>query len=100
MSLGELVKRPGTVLGILVLEPVRHVWGVLNETDRWVVAGAIGMAAVVAFLLGRRRPGRPAGYISPGAWRFPRFQMEGFSAEGVRRRKRAYPCGGAIGVIP
>ena len=61
----------------LAILPVKEFFAALNAAERSVLYILLAVAAVVGFVLGRRRPSDTGGFRSFGAWRFPSFQNSG-----------------------
>jgi len=77
VNLDDLAKRISALFTDVALRPLKHFYIGLNAGDRSVLYVLLATAAVLGFVLGRRRTARIRGHKTFGAWRFPTFQNRG-----------------------
>jgi hypothetical protein len=75
--MNEFAQKGVDLINDLALLPLKHFFLGLNPGERSVLYALLALAAVLGFVMGRRRTGGGSGSRSFGAWRFPSFQNPG-----------------------
>jgi hypothetical protein len=77
VNLQDFAHRLLARLNELVLHPLQQFFLGLNAGERQVLYVLLTAAAVLGFVIGRRRAARALGFRTFGAWHFPVFQNRG-----------------------